>query len=454
MKDKNTLFLGLLLAGFAFSLYFLSIVGISLTGLVVATTTTTQDQINLNLITNQTTTTQLDLQNITKLAITANITGNGTIIITSNQLNIYQETLENETITLNNYCNETCNITKTNITQLEIEIQGNITINLQTINYEKTITTITPTTQIFNTNITNFTIKQNETLTINLQDHFETTNVFFDALSSDGYTYQINQTTITYNSLFIGTFRAKIYGVYQDIVHESNDFFITIISNETIAEEPINETTTQENLSNETTIEIPIKEIIAEEPTNETVTEDSTNETVLEETEKVEETTIEEPTTQPEQTQTTIPQVQTQGQTTRTYTIQSNTLQGVLEPGTTITIIENYYSTNTPQRNDVIAFNHAREGTVIKIIKGISGDSFRVENNRIILNNQTLTNNQGQEYVISDRAQILLRLYERDYKRQIPQGAYLILGNTPTQDTGSSRFGLVHISDFEGRVSS
>ena len=496
MRDKNTITLALLLAGFASAIYFLSLVGTTLTGFAVGTVQI-QESLQINSHFNESDTITFVKENVVKLQITGNASGNGTInLMLEDQLDSYQIAyleVENQTLSFNQLCIDTCNLSNINTQEISIDVDGNITFYLQTIHYD-----IQVPSQVDVLTVENQTMVLGETLTLNLDEIFVGEDLFFDAFSSEGYSYEISNSQITYTALQVGEFRAKLYAVDEDIVYETEDFFITInnVTNESnesqnftdiVITQPIedNQTNiTEINQTNETNVTLEENNQTSTELSdqyNETATqdnqiiiEDDVQEEVQQEESELESEPlqpqepeqIQEEDTEQEPTQETEQETQTQEQTTqqqtsvdsqsfstRIETVNSNSLQGVINQGTQITVIENYYSQNTPQRNEVIAFNHALEGEVYKIIRGVSGDSFSVENNRIIINGNILTNGQGEQYVISNRAQNLLRLYERDYNNQIPQNAYLILGNVVNRDTGSARFGLVHISDFEGRVS-
>jgi signal peptidase I len=107
----------------------------------------------------------------------------------------------------------------------------------------------------------------------------------------------------------------------------------------------------------------------------------------------------------------------------------------------------------------VILYSYAgSENPLIKIIKGIPGDKFKlekIENTltwRILINNKPSKNSKDKEYIISERGYNMLSLYERDYKGIIPQNAYLILGNQPGGSLDSTTFGLIDKTDILGKV--
>ncbi|MFT4261073.1 MAG: signal peptidase I [Candidatus Woesearchaeota archaeon] len=497
MKEKNSLVLILLIAGVVSTLYFLALVGTSMTGLVVATYES-QQTLTVNEFYQQNETISFQRENLSSLKITGNISGNGSIAIflqTQNDvLEIYSAVLDNESLTLTEECLQTCNLESINSSELLIQIDDDIIFYLEEIKYKTTYQIIQEQQEKIK-DIQNFTLLINETLTIDLSNYFEGQEVFYDAMSSQGYSYTITQNILEITPLKLGVWSSKIYAVVDEVVFETEDFFIEILINQTTQEDvteevvglPVDEDAVEDDVFEldqeveeeivEEVVGLPVdedvvvddvfdldqevEEEIVEEVVGLPVDEDVVVDDVFDLDQEVEEEIVEEQVVvQPDQEeiveepvqQMQIQQINPDSFSTRTAMIPNDELEGVLSQSQIVTIVENYYSQNVPQRNDIIAFNHIREGTVFKIIKGIPGDSFRVENNRIYINNQVLLNNQGQEYVISSRAQTLLRLYERDYNREIPENAYLILGNLPNRDTGSARYGLVHINNFEGII--
>lgn len=108
-----------------------------------------------------------------------------------------------------------------------------------------------------------------------------------------------------------------------------------------------------------------------------------------------------------------------------------------------------YYNCNQVQRGDVITYNYSgNENLLIKQIKAVENDTFEYRNKKIYINNQTLKNSVGDEYVIDSK---MLKLYADSYPI-IPKDTYLILGDNTKSSLDSSEFGLVDISDIVGRV--
>jgi len=142
--------------------------------------------------------------------------------------------------------------------------------------------------------------------------------------------------------------------------------------------------------------------------------------------------------------------------TEKNYLVTGMSLSGLIEPGETVKIIKDYYKCHTVQRNDIVAYNYAgRTNFIIKIVKAVPGDVWKLQStdkgNLIIVNGQQLKNSKGQEYVIPDEKSTMLTLYTKDYP-EIPDKAYLLLGNDPQGTLDSTKFGLVGLQDIVGKV--
>ena len=149
--------------------------------------------------------------------------------------------------------------------------------------------------------------------------------------------------------------------------------------------------------------------------------------------------------------------------------VKGNSLTPILNPGDQVKILFNYYECSKIQagevdntfkvkRDDIIAYDFAGQPSepIIKIIKAIPGDSFKLQragsNWNILINNKILKNSQGQPYNLPEAKYKMLHLYERDFNGLIPADTYLILGNLPSGSLDSTRFGLVHKNDILGKV--
>jgi signal peptidase I len=137
--------------------------------------------------------------------------------------------------------------------------------------------------------------------------------------------------------------------------------------------------------------------------------------------------------------------------------VSGTSLSGVLEPGTKIKILYNYYQCHEAQRGDIVVFQPDPEmNPVVKIIKGLPGDSLSLsgdgKNWNILVNGEILKTSTGDAYQVNDNAFQMLSLYIRDYQGKIPPKAHLLLGNAISGSLDSTKYGLIDISDIIGKV--
>lgn len=138
--------------------------------------------------------------------------------------------------------------------------------------------------------------------------------------------------------------------------------------------------------------------------------------------------------------------------------VRGQSLSGVIEEGQTVKLLKDFYNCNQVRRGDVIAYNlSGRTEPIIKIVKGLPGDEFKLEQNQrggynIIINNQILTVSTGAPYELAAGRQKMLELYIHDYNGVIPPDAYLIFGNLPSGSLDSTRFGLVGKEGIIGKA--
>jgi len=138
--------------------------------------------------------------------------------------------------------------------------------------------------------------------------------------------------------------------------------------------------------------------------------------------------------------------------------VRGGSLSPLIENGDTVKVLFGYYNCHKIKRNDVVAYYYAgNKDPLIKIVRGVPGDSFKLEQTEqgawhIIINGEILKNSAGYPYLISGKRYEMLALYEKDYKGEIPDGAYLLLGNITSGAQDSTRFGLVGRSDILGKV--
>ena len=138
-------------------------------------------------------------------------------------------------------------------------------------------------------------------------------------------------------------------------------------------------------------------------------------------------------------------------------TVRGSSLDPLIKPEQTIKALFGYYNCHEIERGDVVLFDYAgNKNSIIKIVKGISGDKFELRETEggwnIIVNNKIVKNSEGKPYLISGNRYKMLALYERDYKGMIPENAYLLLSNQISGSVDSTRFGLVDKSGIIAKV--
>jgi len=95
----------------------------------------------------------------------------------------------------------------------------------------------------------------------------------------------------------------------------------------------------------------------------------------------------------------------------------------------------------------------ARKKPLAKILKGMPGDSFTInEEGLIFINQAALKNSEGAFYRLSPSRAKVLRLYEKSFDGVIPEDAYLVMGDRPSGSLDSTRLGLIHRRDIIGRT--
>jgi len=139
-------------------------------------------------------------------------------------------------------------------------------------------------------------------------------------------------------------------------------------------------------------------------------------------------------------------------------TVRGSSMEPLIKAGQTLILLENYYQCHPVQRGDIVAYNYAgNDVPIIKIVKAIPGDSWRIKKEyqqnsyQIIVNDKPLKNSEGKYYQIPESNIKMLKLYAKSYPL-LPDNTYLILGNNISGSLDATRFGLVSKSDILGKV--
>lgn len=138
--------------------------------------------------------------------------------------------------------------------------------------------------------------------------------------------------------------------------------------------------------------------------------------------------------------------------------VRGNSLSGLIENGEVVTVLFGYYECDEIRRDDLVLYSYAgNEVPLIKIIKGIPGDDFKLEQAEpevwhILVNGKVVRNSEGNPYFISGNRYKMLALYEKDFRGKIPKGVYLLLGNLVSGAVDSTRFGFVSKETILGKA--
>jgi signal peptidase I len=136
---------------------------------------------------------------------------------------------------------------------------------------------------------------------------------------------------------------------------------------------------------------------------------------------------------------------------------RGNSMQPLIANGQELIARNGYYDCHPVQRGDLVLYNYSGSSApVLKRVCGIPGDALALEQEgnvfRIVVNGQAVRNSAGKEYLLTPDRTRLLRLYINDYVGVIPENAYLLLGDNPSDSTDSTRFGLVDRSEIIANV--
>jgi len=137
--------------------------------------------------------------------------------------------------------------------------------------------------------------------------------------------------------------------------------------------------------------------------------------------------------------------------------VRGDSLSPFIKAGDAVQVLFDYYKCNNVKRDDIVLYSFSgNESPLIKIIKGIPGDKFKLRQTEggwhILINKEILKNSEGVPYLVSGKRYEMLALYEKDYKGEIPAGAYLLLGNIFSGAVDSTRFGLISKEDILGKI--
>jgi signal peptidase I len=139
-------------------------------------------------------------------------------------------------------------------------------------------------------------------------------------------------------------------------------------------------------------------------------------------------------------------------------TVRGNSLEPLVPSGAEIKALFGYYNCHEIKRGDLVLYRYGGDKVpLLKIVKGIPGDSFHLVKNdhgedNLIINGKIVVNSQNMPYVFDRNRYRMLSLYENDYQGVIPRNTYLLLGDQANGSVDASVFGLVDKSDIIGKA--
>jgi len=132
--------------------------------------------------------------------------------------------------------------------------------------------------------------------------------------------------------------------------------------------------------------------------------------------------------------------------------VRGESLKGLVEAGTTLQI-ETARGCIEPRRGDLVTWRPAKRDTpVVKVVRAVPGDTLALLEEEgifyIHVNDERLTTSTGEPYALKPNRARMLQLYEGELRAD----TFLLLGNIAGGTYDSTRLGLIHKSDIEGRV--
>lgn len=140
------------------------------------------------------------------------------------------------------------------------------------------------------------------------------------------------------------------------------------------------------------------------------------------------------------------------------FEVCGNSMAPLIKSGQIVNLFREYYDFHPVERGDIVLYDYAgNDAPIIKIVKAVPGDNWRIEKDedknsyQIIVNGEPLKNSEGRYYQISESKIKMLENYAESYP-VLQSGTYLILGNKIRGSMDATRFGLIGKNDILGKV--
>lgn len=136
--------------------------------------------------------------------------------------------------------------------------------------------------------------------------------------------------------------------------------------------------------------------------------------------------------------------------TETTKIIQGNSMEPLIQDGQEAILLENYYQRNEVQRGDIVAYDYkGNKNPLIKKVEVVGGDTLEFKVDKLLVNNEILSNGQKEPYIFSEKQKKMIGLYIK--KEKLVDNSYLLFGENIYNSLDSRRFGAVSVEGFLGK---
>ena len=135
--------------------------------------------------------------------------------------------------------------------------------------------------------------------------------------------------------------------------------------------------------------------------------------------------------------------------------VRGSSLAPVINYGDGVAVDYNYYKCGRSiERNDIVIYNYsAQNKKIIKVVKVIPGDTFRVDtkDNTLFVNGEPIKNGRNENYILDGQGRTMIGLYEKSFNGRMNGNVYFLFGENQAS-IDSSAFGPVSGADILGKV--
>jgi signal peptidase I len=141
-----------------------------------------------------------------------------------------------------------------------------------------------------------------------------------------------------------------------------------------------------------------------------------------------------------------------------TKTIRGDSMYPLFKDGEEVMALMGHYECFPIEHGDVVLIEYAGNNTpLIKRVHGLPGNTFSFFETGdglygMRVNEQEVKNSEGKSYRFSEESIQEMVKYGKAYNYHIPQGRYLLLGETLSGSMDATRFGFLNKGVFLGKV--